>query len=97
MPPPLRSPERSADVSANAARPPGMPSHTAAAATAAFSSTWAPVMASVIEFRHPASRLAVTFKVDGGGSPSTPLIRTRSGPTCSSAMVSNRATASGLR
>ena len=97
MPPPLRSPERSSAVSAKAARPPGIPAHTVAAANRAFSTAWAPVNASVMELRQPASRLAVTFNVSGGGSPRTPARRTRSGPSCETSMVSNRATASGLR
>ncbi len=54
-------------------------------------------MANVIEFRHPASRFAVTLRVGGGGSPFTPLIRTRSGTFLIERMVSKRATASGLR
>ncbi len=81
MPPPLRSPERSSAVSANAARPPGMPAQTVAAAKRAFASTSAPVNASVIALRQPASRLAVTFSVGGGASPRTPVMRTRSGPS----------------
>ena len=97
MPSPLRSPERSSDVSENDARPAGMPAHTVSAAKRAFCSTSAPVMASVMELRHPPSRLAVTLRVGGGGSPTTPAMRTRSGPSCSNAMVSKRATASGLR
>ena len=97
MPPPVRSPVSSSAVSAKAARPPGMPAHTASAAKRAFSATWAPVSASVMELRQPASRLAVTFSVGGGGSPRTPAMRTRSGPCCDSSMVSKRATASGLR
>ncbi len=97
MPPPVRSPERSSAVSAKAARPPGMPAHTASAANRAFSATRAPVNASVMELRQPASRLAVTFSVAGGGSPRTPAMRTRSGPSGDSSMLSKRATASGLR
>ena len=97
MPPPVRSPERSSADSAKAARPSGMPAHTASAAKRALSATWAPVSASVMELRHPALRFAVTLSVGGGGSPRTPAMRTRSGPTWDSSMVSNRATASGLR
>ena len=47
--------------------------------------------------RQPASRLAVTLSVAGGASPRTGAMRTRSGPSCASSMLSNRATASGLR
>ena len=72
MPPPVRSPERSSAVSANAPRPPGIPDHTASAAKRAFSATWAPVSANVMELRQPPWRLAVTLRVDGGGSPRTP-------------------------
>ena len=97
MPPPVRSPERSSADSANAARPPGIPAHTASAAKRAFSATPAPVSASVIALRQPASRFAVTFSVGGGASPRTPAMRTRSGPTWDSSIVSKRATASGLR
>ena len=97
MPPPVRSPERSSAVSSNAPRPPGMPAHTASAAKRAFSATWAPVSARVMELRQPPWRLAVTFSVGGGASPRTPAMRTRSGPSEESSMVSNRATASGLR
>ena len=97
MPLPVRSPERSSAVSAKPSRPPGMPAHTVSAAKRAFSAGCAPVKASVMALRHPAWRLAVTFSVAGGASPRTGAMRTRSGPSCDSAMVSNRATASGLR
>ncbi len=74
-----------------------MPAQTASAAKAAFCWGSAPVMASVIELRQPPLRLAVTFRVDGGASPLVPLMRTRSVSSWVSAMVSKRATASGLR
>ena len=74
-----------------------MPAHTASAANRALAAGCAPVMASVMALRHPASRLAVTFSVGGGGSPRTPEMRTRSRPSWASSMLSKRATASGLR
>ena len=37
-----------------------------------------------------------TFSVGGGGSPATPLIRTRSAPSADNSMVSIRAVTSGL-
>jgi hypothetical protein len=40
--------------------------------------------------------LSDTFRVGGGGSPLTPLIRTRSGPSSDSSMVSTRSVTSGL-
>ena len=40
--------------------------------------------------------LSETFSDGGGGSPSTPLIRTRSAPSSVSVMLSKRAVTSGL-
>ena len=37
-----------------------------------------------------------TFSVGGGGSPTTPLMRTRSGPSADSSTLSIRAVTSGL-
>ena len=46
--------------------------------------------------RKPPMLFSDTFSVGGGGSPSTPLMRTRSGPSADSSMVSIRAVTSGL-
>ena len=50
-----------------------------------------PVSTKVISLRKPPMLLSETLSVGGGGSPCTPLIRTRSGPSSDSSMVSTRA------
>ena len=55
-----------------------------------------PVSTKVAALRNPPMLLSETFSVGGGGSPRTPLIRTRSGPSSLNVMLSNRAVASGL-
>jgi hypothetical protein len=55
-----------------------------------------PVSTNVISLRKPPMLFSDTFKVDGGGSPLTPLIRTRSGPSSDNSMVSTRSVASGF-
>ena len=42
-------------------------------------------------------RLGLSHRVGGAGSPRTSDRRTRSGPSCSTRMVSKRATTSGVR
>ena len=55
-----------------------------------------PVSTNVIALRKPPMLFSDTFSVGGGGSPRTPLIRTRSGPSSDSSMVSNRGVTSGF-
>ena len=55
-----------------------------------------PVSTKVVEFRNPPMVLSDTFADDGGGSPVTPLIRTRSGPSAVTVTLSIRAVTSGL-
>ena len=55
-----------------------------------------PVSTNVIALRNPPMLFSDTFSVGGGGSPRTPLMRTRSGPSADSSMVSIRAVTSGL-
>ena len=55
------------------------------------------VSATATEFRYPPSSFVATFSVGGGGSPTVPEIRTRSGPASASAIVSKRAVTSGPR
>ena len=55
-----------------------------------------PVSTNVIALRNPPMLLSDTFSVGGGGSPRTPLMRTRSGPSCDSSMLSIRSVTSGL-
>ena len=55
-----------------------------------------PVSTKVAVLRNPPMLLSETFRDGGGGSPRTPEIRTRSGPSSLNSMVSNRAVASGL-
>ena len=45
-----------------------------------------PVSTNVISLRKPPMLLSDTFSVGGGGSPLTPLIRTRSGPSSDSSI-----------
>ena len=54
-----------------------------------------PVRQAVMLLRKPPARLMQTFRVGGGGCPWTPYMRTRSGPSCSSWMVSKRVVTSG--
>ena len=55
-----------------------------------------PVSTNVTALRKPPMLLSDTFSVGGGGSPRTPLIRTRSAPSSDSSMVSTRSVTSGL-
>ena len=55
-----------------------------------------PVRTNVVALRNPPMLLHDTFSVGGGGSPRTPLMRTRSGPRPASVTVSIRAVTSGL-
>jgi hypothetical protein len=76
-------------------RPPSR-SNRAASAIAALASTSRPVSTKLIEFRNPPRWLTATFSRSGAGWPRVPWSRTRSGPTCSTRTVSNRATTSGF-
>ncbi|CNJ90423.1 Uncharacterised protein [Mycobacterium tuberculosis] len=55
-----------------------------------------PVNTKVMALRNPPMLFSDTFSVGGGGSPITPLMRTRSGPSSNSSMLSIRAVTSGL-
>jgi hypothetical protein len=55
-----------------------------------------PVSTNAISLRNPPMLFSDTFSVGGGGSPLTPLIRTRSGPSSDSSMVSTRSVTSGF-
>ena len=55
-----------------------------------------PVSTNVIALRNPPMLFSETLRVGGGGSPVTPLIRTRSGPSSDNSMASIRAVTSGL-
>ena len=46
--------------------------------------------------QNPPMLFSDTFSVGGGGSPLTPLIRTRSGPSSDSSIVSTRSVTSGF-
>lgn len=50
---------------------------------------------NVTSLRNPPSEFSDTLYVGGGGSPRTSLIRTRSGPSSVSTMLSSRAVTSG--
>ena len=63
-------------------------------ALASMSSPVSPIRRSL---RKPPWRFRQTFNVAGGGSPCTPCMRTRSGATCSSWIVSKRVVTSGPR
>ncbi len=54
-------------------------------------------MATRRSLRNPPQEFIDTLRVDGGGSPLTPLMATRSVSVCSRPMVSNRAVTSGPR
>ena len=77
--------------------PSGIAIQNASSASAALASTSRPVRATERSARWPPMAFIETFNVVGGGSPCTPWIRTRSGPTSSSWMVSNRDVTSGPR
>jgi hypothetical protein len=55
-----------------------------------------PVSTNVMALRKPPTLLSDTLSVGGGGSPRTPLMRTRSGPSSLSVMLSTRSVTSGL-
>ena len=70
--------------------------NSASSSQAAFSRWRRPLSTKLIRLRQPPSRLMQTFNLAGAGSPLIPLIRTRSGPSWVSWMVSKRATTSGF-
>ncbi len=57
----------------------GQAAQNASATTLAFHSTSRPVNAIAMSLRYPPSSFMATLSVDGGGSPLTPWMRTRSG------------------
>ena len=87
-------PSPSCDHTSSAGRA-GSAASNWARAKAALASMRSPVSTNVTSLRCPPSELRQTFVVGGGGSPRTPQIRTRSGPSSASSIVSNRATTSG--
>jgi hypothetical protein len=82
---------------AKSSGPWGQASQNASSTSAALASMSRPVRAMARSLRNPPSSFIATFSVAGGGSPRTPLMRTRSGPVRASSMVSNRAVTSGPR
>ncbi len=76
-------------------RRPASACSTCARTSAAFAGTSSPVSTNVVALRKPASRTVPTLRSGGGGAPTTPDTRTRSGPTWSRWIVSNRDTTSG--
>ena len=77
-------------------RPPPRAASSDRRVRSAFSSMSSPVRTKVIELRQPPEQVDADLDSSGAGRPRAPEIRTRSGPTCSTAMVSNRATTSVL-
>jgi hypothetical protein len=56
-----------------------------------------PVSRNSTVLRNPPTVLRQTFVLDGGGSPTTPAIATRSAPSWLTAIVSSRVETSGPR
>ena len=84
-------------IESKSSGPYGQASQNVASTSAAFASMSRPVRATVNALRKPPSSFIATLRVDGGACPRTPLMRTRSRPTCSSSIVSKRAVTSGPR
>ena len=87
-------PSPSCDHTSSAGRA-GRPASNWARAKAALASIRSPVSTKVTSLRCPPRELRQTLVVGGGRSPRTPEMRTRSGPSSASSIVSNRATTSG--
>ena len=82
------------------AKSPGAKGHASQKASSmsfALASTSSPVRQTLMSLRKPPERFMQTLSVAGGGSPWMPCMRTRSGPSCSSWMVSKRVVTSGPR
>ena len=73
----------------------GRAASNCARANAALAAIRSPVSTKVTSLREPPRALRQTLRSGGGGSPRTPEMRTRSGPSSASRIVSNRATTSG--
>ena len=64
--------------------------------SSALASMSRPVSTNVMALRNPPMLFSDTFSVGGGGSPTTPSIRTWSAPSSDSRMESTRSVTSGL-